>query len=230
MSQVSPTRSTFSSTFQSVLNAALERYEDKTKYKLLTHPLAAQIQSCDSPAAIHGVLEGIVQRFDERRRNDERLTKWLDPTVEVLYSFSCAVGSVGGLVSVQMTASQERGPDHPSFLGLRAGQCNLCRDRRSLSGEDISMIVLIRTVYIGVAGTKAAKEADTSQDVLCNLFVRMENFFRRLESYTEVPPTPPMLDIIVKIMVEVLTILAIATIDLKRRRASEWDSWPVCRY
>jgi hypothetical protein len=110
MSQVSPTPSTSSSTFQSVLNVALERYENKTKNKLLTHPLATQIQSCDSPAAIHGVLEGIVQRFDQRRRNDERLTKWLTPTVEVLYSFSSAVGNAGGLVNIQMTISREIEP------------------------------------------------------------------------------------------------------------------------
>ena len=57
--------------------------------------------------------------------------------------------------------------------------------------------------------------------MLIDLFVRMENFFRRLETYTKVSPTPPMLDIIVKIMVEVLTILAIATTDVKQRRASE---------
>lgn len=57
--------------------------------------------------------------------------------------------------------------------------------------------------------------------MLIDLFVRMENFFRRLETYTEVPPTPPMLDIIVKIMVEVLTIVAIATTDVKQKRASE---------
>lgn len=108
MSQVSPTPSTSSSTFQfqSVLNVALERYENKTKNKLLTHPLAAQIQSCDSPAAIHAVLDGIVQKFDQRRRNDERLTKWLNPTVEVLYSFSCAVCNTGGLVNIQTTISQ----------------------------------------------------------------------------------------------------------------------------
>lgn len=57
--------------------------------------------------------------------------------------------------------------------------------------------------------------------MLIDLFVRIENFFRRLDTYTEVSPTPPMLDIIVKIMVEVLTILAIATTDVKQKRASE---------
>ena len=48
----------------------------------------------------------------------------------------------------------------------------------------------------------------------------MENFFRRLESYTEVPQTNMMTDIIVKIMVEVLNIFAIATKEMKQSRAS----------
>ena len=49
----------------------------------------------------------------------------------------------------------------------------------------------------------------------------MENFFKRLESYTEISPTPAMTSIIVKIMVEVLTILGIATKEMKQRRSSE---------
>lgn len=48
----------------------------------------------------------------------------------------------------------------------------------------------------------------------------MEYFFRRLETYTEVPPTDPMTDIIVEIMVEVLNIFAIATREMKNSRAS----------
>jgi hypothetical protein len=49
MSQTNPSASSSSSNFQSVLDAALEAYEKKTKTNLLTHPLAAQLQSCDSP-------------------------------------------------------------------------------------------------------------------------------------------------------------------------------------
>ena len=68
---------------------------------------------------------------------------------------------------------------------------------------------------------QAAKDVDASQDMLVDLFGRIESFFRRLESYTEVRPTAAMTDIIVKIMVEILSILAIATKDIKQRRASE---------
>ena len=57
--------------------------------------------------------------------------------------------------------------------------------------------------------------------MLIDLFGRIESFFLRLESYTEVRPTAAMTDIIVKIMVEILCILAIATKDIKQRRASE---------
>jgi hypothetical protein len=83
-----------------VLNAALEAYEKKTKYKLLTHPLAAQLQSCDSSTAILSVLQDIIQQFDRRRSSDERLTNWLNPMVNVLYAFSSTIGQGVGLVSL----------------------------------------------------------------------------------------------------------------------------------
>ena len=68
---------------------------------------------------------------------------------------------------------------------------------------------------------QAAKDVGASEEALVDLFERIENFFKRLESYTEVPPTNAMTDIIVKIMVEVLDIFAIATKEIKQGRASE---------
>jgi hypothetical protein len=49
----------------------------------------------------------------------------------------------------------------------------------------------------------------------------MENFFRRLEAYIEVPQTPNMADIIVKVMIQVLDILSITTKELNESSASE---------
>jgi hypothetical protein len=51
--------------------------------------------------------------------------------------------------------------------------------------------------------------------------VRIESFFKRLESYTEVPPTAAMTDVIVNIIIEVLSILAIATKEVNQGRSSE---------
>ena len=100
MSQVvAPTPSTSSpSDFQFIFNAAVERYENKTKSKLLTHPLAVQFQSCDSPAAILSLLQGLVRQFDQSRSSNERLSSWLNPTVNVLFAFSATLGEGVGLV------------------------------------------------------------------------------------------------------------------------------------
>ena len=59
-----------------------------------------------------------------------------------------------------------------------------------------------------------------SQDALIDLFSRMEYFFKRLEKYIEVRPTAAMTDIIVKIMVEVLSILGIVTKEIGQGRLS----------
>jgi hypothetical protein len=68
---------------------------------------------------------------------------------------------------------------------------------------------------------QAVKDASASQDKLIELFNRIERFFHRLEIYTSITPTTAMTDIVVEIMVEVLTILAIATKEVKRGRLSE---------
>ena len=60
-----------------------------------------------------------------------------------------------------------------------------------------------------------------SKDALMDIFERIENVFRRLETYTERPPTKEMTDIIIKVMVEVLLILAIVTKEVKRGKLSE---------
>jgi len=72
-----------------------------------------------------------------------------------------------------------------------------------------------------------AKAVSDGQDVLATVFERIEYFFKRLETYVEVPPTVGMTDILVKIMVEVLCILSIVTKELKQSRASELISGSV---
>jgi len=67
----------------------------------------------------------------------------------------------------------------------------------------------------------AAKDVNTSQDTLLDLFSRIEYFFRRLEIYTSVPLTAAMTDIGVDIMVEVLAIIGMMTKEVKRGRTSE---------
>ncbi len=47
-------------------------------------------------------------------------------------------------------------------------------------------------------------------------------FFRRLDVYTTVPPTNEMMDLIIQIMAEVLSILGIATKEINQGRMSKY--------
>ncbi|KAF8491836.1 hypothetical protein F5888DRAFT_1891996 [Russula emetica] len=174
--------SSSSSNFQSVLNASLQAYDNKTKNKLLDHPLATQLQSCDSPNAVLTVLQDLVQQFDQRRTSDERLKNWLDSTVNVLYTFSDTLGEGVGLA-------------FPAGKAIFAG---------------IGVLLL------------AAKDVNASQDMLVDLFERIGRFFKRLESYTERTPSEAMTDMMMEVMVEVLSVLAIVTVEIKQRRRKQF--------
>ena len=90
-----------SSSFQLIMENALESYKKRTKKDLLAHPLASQLQACDSPAAIIAVLQQQAQEPDQSRSGDDQWSKWLVPTVNILYSISETLGEGVGLVSLQ---------------------------------------------------------------------------------------------------------------------------------
>ena len=103
--------------------------------------------------------------------------------------------------------------------GISSGKCNLCRDRCSSLGLYPSR--LSSATYFDLNGSQATKDASASQDNLLELFNRIERFFGRLDIYTGITPTTAMRAIIIDIMVEVLSILAIATKEVSCGRFSE---------
>ncbi|KAF8461780.1 hypothetical protein DFH94DRAFT_70453, partial [Russula ochroleuca] len=181
MSAVASTSESHSN-FVSIFNAALETYKSKTKKDLASHPLLPHLQSCDSAGAILTVLREQIPASSQSQNSDDRLTRWVAPTVNVLYSFSATLGSGVGLAFP---------PANVIFAG------------------------------IGVL-LSAAKDASASQDKFIELFNRIERFFGRLEIYTGITPTTAMTDVIIEIMVEVLTVLAIATKEVKRGRLKKY--------
>jgi hypothetical protein len=64
------------SRFLAIFLAALKLYQKQTKKDLLTHPLASQLQSCESTTATLRVHEQ-VREFEKNRDGDERWMKWL---------------------------------------------------------------------------------------------------------------------------------------------------------
>ncbi|KAH9016025.1 hypothetical protein EDB85DRAFT_2280101 [Lactarius pseudohatsudake] len=159
-----------------------------------------QLQTCNSPADILAVLRTQVQQFEQSTSGDDKLTKWLIPTVNVLYAFSGALGEGVGLVF---------SPAKVIFAG---------------AGVLLLVVIVLDHPYSDCSDTErtqAAKDVAASQDALVDIFERIESFFRRLEEYSEVPTTEAMKDTIVKIMVEVLGIFGIVTKEMKQGRTSE---------
>jgi hypothetical protein len=95
-----PSTSTSNSNFASIFNAALESYKRKTRKDLTSHPLLPSLQSCDSPEAILTALRDQIPAFNQSQNGDGRLTKWVSPTVNVLYAFSATDGQGVGLVRI----------------------------------------------------------------------------------------------------------------------------------
>ena len=203
-----------SSKFQLTINNALNLYRKRTKNDLLLHPLTSQLQVCNSPADILAVLQQQVQGLDQSRNCNERWTKWLSPTVDVLYTFSETLGEcIGGVslrtktcpISALIYTWQVFSPAKVIFGGV---------------GVLLSVRILLPVIspcgqYNGYI-SQAAKDVQAARDTLFDAFERIECFFRRLENYTEMRPTIEMVDIITLIMAEVLSILGIMTKDIRQ--------------
>ena len=97
-----PSTSTSHSNFASIFNAALETYKRKTKKDLASDPFLPRLQSCNSPEAVLTVLREQIPTFGQSQNEDNGLTKWITPTVNVLYAFSATLGDGVGLVNIMI--------------------------------------------------------------------------------------------------------------------------------
>ncbi|KAH8989208.1 hypothetical protein EDB86DRAFT_2831707 [Lactarius hatsudake] len=149
------------SAFKAIFDNALEEYKKKTGTNLTTHPLANNLQTCDSPDAVLNVLQEHIQAYEESRNGDQRLTKILDPMIHILYLFSAALGEGVGLT---------------------------------------------------------AKASKASHEALIDLFELVGSFLKRLKIYSGIPLTTEIHEVFGRIMVEILSILALSTKEIERGR------------
>jgi hypothetical protein len=91
----------------------------------------------------------------------------------------------------------------------------------SVSYSPYVPILSLRAYPCEIQVSQAFKGVGDDLDALVNLLESIEHFLRRLDIYTKVPPTPAMIEIVVKIMVEILSTLALATKQIKQGRTSE---------
>ncbi|KAH9957353.1 hypothetical protein BC827DRAFT_1157345 [Russula dissimulans] len=166
--------------YRSILDNALVAYQKKTGKDLRSHPLLSKLRTSNSPDEILTTLREQISGFSQTSSCDKTFTKWLDPTVNVLFAFSATV--VAGVTLTYPPAA-----------------------------------VIFSAIGVLLSTVKAVRATEAA---LVSLFERIESFFRRLEAYIAVPSIAGMKDTMVRIMVEVLSILAIVTKEIKQNRAA----------
>ena len=67
---------------------------------------------------------------------------------------------------------------------------------------------------------QAVEDTSASYDALIDLFASFENFLSRLSIYTRVPPTLALTNILMKIVVELISTIALVTKQVKQVRLS----------
>ena len=112
-----------SQNFQLIFNNALKMYEKHTKCDLVAHPLAAQLQASNSPSAVLAIIHQQVQGLGQ-----SRMTKWLNPTIAVLYALSETLGQGVGLVRLRTWTRDQF--SHIYFPGIFTRTSYLCRSWR----------------------------------------------------------------------------------------------------
>ena len=91
---------TSSTTLGALFDAALQDYKDETGNSLINHPIARQLEACESVNSITAILQAQAQSFREFKENDGRLMKALNSSVDILCtpSISSALNEATGLV------------------------------------------------------------------------------------------------------------------------------------
>jgi hypothetical protein len=140
-----PSSSTSRSNLDSIFNAALKSYKKKTGKDITSHPLANELQSCDSPDAILAVLRRQIPTPDQSQTGDETFEKCLTPVVNILYTLSDTLGEGVGLV-ISTMSSPVKNPCANIFLtGVLTSQSNICGYWYSSLGR-LSIIFYFRCV------------------------------------------------------------------------------------
>jgi len=85
--------------FQALFESALQDYVKKTGITLAEHPLAVQLQSCNSVESIDNLVQGQAQAFSNFRESD-RIAKSIKMAVSKLITYSAMafLGDAFGLV------------------------------------------------------------------------------------------------------------------------------------
>ena len=205
--------------FRPILDAALADYSKQLGIDLATSPIADSLRSCGSPDDVLELLEDRAKEFKDFRDGNRKLLTWLRPVVQVVHALSAVLGLSVSLVSRNILVLSFY-LTIPSPGSVRTGKGDLCWRGCPYRGTYLShfLAVLPHDSWVLL---QAAGSVSSSYDALVDLFECLGNFLKRIRIYSDLPLTPSMTEMSAKIMVELLSVLALATKQVKQGRFSK---------
>jgi hypothetical protein len=207
--------------FQTLCESALQDYEIQTGIPLADHPFAQQLQDCESVESITALLQEQAQAFSKFRESD-KIFKSLKGVVSALSGVSAipALGQAIGMVSPRQPIWLVFNVSDTYSIVIHTCGCNIYWPRYSTR----CMYLFLPSTYVScdTQVSQAFKGVTADLDALADLLESVDHFLKRLNIYTKVPPTTSMTEIVVKMMVELLSTLALATKQIRQGRPSEF--------
>jgi hypothetical protein len=201
--------------FTAIFSVAQDEYKKLTGHDLRRHPLALKFDTCRRPEDVSKLLQTQAQALKTFNEGNEALMRWLSPTVNILFIFSDTLGEGIGLVGLPfapydgslISSFQPFSPVKTIFtgIGVLLGV--------SLPPSSFSHIHVI-------SDPQAVKDEAASHDKLIELFERIHCFLHRLESYIRTLLSNEFVELLGKIMAQLLSILALSTKAMTDRRIS----------
>ena len=192
---------------------ALQAYENKTGVALAQHPLAFSLQTSCPTDDIATLLQRRAQAFDDFRQRD-RMMGTIKTTVSILTPLSHVASLVGLVRQKALIPCSTSLTFFSDIIPARKGYTSCSR---YITGCTCRSPFICRN-HSDTQVNQAANGVITSYDVLADLLELIERFVNRLRQYTQLPPTPAMDEVLIKLNVELISTLATVTGKLNSRR------------
>jgi len=213
-----------SARFQALLESALQEYEKKPGVILADRKdsLAIQeLQLCHSIDDITTLLQVKTQAFNDFQQRD-RIFKSIRTTVSILTPISVAASVADDVGVVRQTVLKACLAFLTFFLQKLLPHTKAIHSTLGILLTVSSIPNFIHRYLSDVRVNQAANGVITSFDALAEMLESIENFIDRLRIYVETSHSTSALDkTVVKLMVGLISTLALVTRKLEKRRPRE---------
>jgi hypothetical protein len=204
---------------RSTLDRALRNYSRTTGIDLTNHPSVDKFQNCHSPDDVVQLLLERKNAFESDRDKYRDLIDRLLPVVQIVCELSGVVDGPADLVSLNFSylIRSKFSPQLPLqltkaiFVGIDV-----------LFSVRISLLPSFWPLY-GINPPQATVDIRANYDALLDLFECVADLLKHLRIFTEkIPLSSTMSSVMVMIMVETLSVLAVATKQMNSERFGKW--------